>query len=274
MYSENDREQQPDSLPALSMEVSRERVESLWRQAMAQKSSARSDLSAARANRSKAEMERQRNSNQALEATREACRDLIQQAEHQLAKAKQAESQAEQILAGAEQEATKAQVLRQEVEEYRQRIMTETQEDSQRVREEARESALRESAEIKRHVTYEVQCMLSEIDTMRAAAQEELETQRIYADAASIQATSHDIRTQVLARLEAPNVEEFPTNGGALPPADQQPVEPEATSDGMDATGFEEMELVATNGHLKEDAQSSPSEYKRNQKSSGSKGSA
>jgi len=57
------------------------------------------------------------------------------------------------------------------------------------VREEARESA-----EIKRHVTYEVQCILSEIDTMRAAAQEELDTQRVYADAAGIRATSRDIR--------------------------------------------------------------------------------
>ena len=274
MYSENDREQQPDSLPAMSMEVSRERVESLWRQAMAQKSSARSDLSAARANRSKAEMERQKTSNQALEATRTACRELIQEAEHQLARAKQAESQAKQTLADAEQESKRVQGLREGAEEYRERIIKVAQEEALRVREEGRDAALQESAEIKRHVTYEVQCILSEIDAVRAAAQEELETQRIYTDAASIRATSHDVRTQVLAKLDGPSKEDLPTNGSALPPADPKPAEPEADINGVDPARSEEMELVTANGHMDEEAPSSPAQHKRNQKGSGPKDSA
>jgi len=276
MYSENEKEQQPDSLPALSMEVFRERVESLWRQAMAQKSSARSDLSAARANRSKAEMERQRTSNQALEATREACKELIEEAERQLAKARQAESQAEQMLAGVEQESTRAQLLRQEADEYRQRIMKETQEESQRVREEARESVLRESAEIKRHVTYEVQCILSEIDTMRASAQEELDTQRVYADAAGIRATSRDIRAQVLAgldalSLDAPFKAALPANGSVQPPSEPETAEPEAATDGVDSTRSESRELVTANGHLEEEPPPGPEEDKPGRKRSSPK---
>ena len=274
MYSENDREQQPDALPALSMEVSRERVESLWRQAMAQKSSARSDLSAARANRSRAEMERQRTSNQALEATSEACRELIQEAERQLAKARQAESQAEQVLADAVQESARAQMLRQEAEEYRQRIMKEAQEESQRVRQEARESALRETADIKRHVSYEVQCILSEIDTMRAAAQEEMETQRIYADAAGIRATSQDLRAQVLARLDAPSKNELPANGSVKPPSEPEATESEASTNVVDSTRSEARELVIANGHLEEEPPSSPAEDKPGRKNSSPKASA
>lgn len=258
----------------MSMEVSRERVESLWRQAMAQKSSARSDLSAARANRSKAEMERQKTSNQALEATRTACRELIQEAEHQLARAKQAESQAKQTLADAEQESKRVQGLREGAEEYRERIIKVAQEEALRVREEGRDAALQESAEIKRHVTYEVQCILSEIDAVRAAAQEELETQRIYTDAASIRATSHDVRTQVLAKLDGPSKEDLPTNGSALPPADPKPAEPEADINGVDPARSEEMELVTANGHMDEEAPSSPAQHKRNQKGSGPKDSA
>ena len=81
MQSEDTRNEQRDSLQNLSMEVSRERVESLWRQAIARRSSSRSDLTAAKASRARAEVERQRTSHQALESTRDACRTLIAEAE-------------------------------------------------------------------------------------------------------------------------------------------------------------------------------------------------
>ena len=54
MESEESRMEQQDALQNIPMEVSRERVESLWRQVLNQKSSARSDLAEARASRAKA----------------------------------------------------------------------------------------------------------------------------------------------------------------------------------------------------------------------------
>ena len=227
-YAEDQREEQQESGRSYSMEVSRERVETLWRQALRQKSSGKADLAAAKATRSKAEMERQQMSQAALEATRHACRDLIAEAERQLARAKQVEAEAEKnlteaearineaetarldadryretaladsyrekVMAEAQQQAQtarseadsyrdkvtaetqqEAQTARSDADSYREKVMAEAEQEAQRIRDEARAATLQECEELKRHVTYEVESILSEIDTIREAAQEELE---------------------------------------------------------------------------------------------------
>ena len=163
---------------------------------------ARSDLAAARASRVTAEMERQRISNEALEATREACKQLISETERQLAKAKQAEADAAIKLAEAEEEVKRAQATRSEADSYREKVIAEAQQEAQRIRDEARSSALQECEGLKRHVTYEVQSILGEVDAIRAAAQEELEAQKIYADTANIKVMSQDIRAQVMDSVD------------------------------------------------------------------------
>lgn len=196
----------------LPLEASRHRVESLWRQVLSQKSTSRPDLAAARASRAKAELERQRISQEALEATRDACRDLISETEHQLMRAKEVEKEAEQKLKDAAAELQRAQNLHAEADSYRfriaaeadsykEKILSEAHDEAQRIREEQRANTLRECDELKRHVTYEVQSILAEVDAIREAAQEELEAQRIYSEAANLKVTSHGVRSQVLAKL-------------------------------------------------------------------------
>ncbi len=63
------KEEKKEPLDDFSLAVPRERVESLWRQVLTQRSTGRSDLAAARASRSKAELERRRIYHEALEAT-------------------------------------------------------------------------------------------------------------------------------------------------------------------------------------------------------------
>ena len=87
MDSENHKDGQYDPVRDFSMEVSRERVEKLWKQAQSHKRSARSDLAVAKATRAKAELERQRIASEAMEATRAACIEIIGEAERQLSKA-------------------------------------------------------------------------------------------------------------------------------------------------------------------------------------------
>jgi hypothetical protein len=255
----------------LPLEASRHRVESLWRQVLSQKSTSRPDLAAARASRAKAELERQRISQEALEATRDACRDLINETERQLMRAKEAEKAAEQKLQDATAELQRAQNLHAEADSYRfriaaeadsykEKILAEAHQEAQRLREEQRANTLRECDELKRHVTYEVQSILAEVDAIREAAQEELEAQKIYSEAANLKVTSHDVRSQILARLtEAINEEAVseglfisqdddkpstgPTNEGATaatpadaPPAGQEALE-SASPDRDSATG-------------------------------------
>ena len=108
MDNEEVKEKQQDELENIAMEVSRERVESLWRQVLNQKSSARADLAVARASRAKAEMEKQRISNEALEATKEACRQLIGETEQKLGVARIPEADAANKLAVREKELQQA----------------------------------------------------------------------------------------------------------------------------------------------------------------------
>ncbi len=199
---QHNMDEHQDSFQGLSTEVSRDRVESLWRQAQNHRSSAQSDLTAARASRTRAEMERHRIANEALEATRHACGELIAEAERQLMRARQVEAEVQKMRAEADTEMKQAQMSRSEADSYRERVMAEVQQEAQRMRDEARSATLRECDELKRHVTYEVQCILSEIDTIRAAAQEELEAQRIYAEAATIKTMSHNVRAQVMGRMD------------------------------------------------------------------------
>ena len=209
MDNEEVKEEQQDELENIAMEVSRERVESLWRQVLNQKSSARADLAVARASRAKAEMGKQRISNEALEATREACRQLIGETEQKLGVARIPEADAANKLAVREKELQQAQAEWVEADGYRDRVMTEadnyrekvlaeTQQDAHRIREDARSAALRECQELKRHVTYEV---LAEVDAIRAAAQEELEAQRIYSETANLKSTTAEVRAQVLGNV-------------------------------------------------------------------------
>ena len=187
------------------------------------------DLAAARASRSKAELERRRIYHEALEATKEASEQLIAEAERQLERAKKAEAESDKKRAKVEEELKQAQLARAEsdsyreksvaeadsycekviaeADSYREKVATEAQQESQleaqRIREEARAAALQECNELKRHVTNEVQAILDEIEAIRGAAEEELEAQRIYAETANIKAMTHDVRTNVVESVEA-----------------------------------------------------------------------
>ena len=88
-----------------------------------------------------------------------------------------------------------------EADNYREKVLAETQQDAHRIREDARSAALRECQELKRHVTYEVQSILAEVDAIRAAAQEELEAQRIYSETANLKSTTAEVRAQVLGNV-------------------------------------------------------------------------
>ncbi len=111
----------------------------------------------------------------------------------------EADSYREKVTAQAQEE---AQAARSEADSYREKVMAQAQEEGQRIRDEARTAAMHECEELKRHVSYEVQCMLSEIDTIRAAAEEELEAQRIYSEAASMKAMSPEMPSQIMAEVE------------------------------------------------------------------------
>ena len=274
MDLEENRDEYQDSFHNFSLEVSRDGVESLWKQAMTHKSSGRSDLAAAKASRARAEMERQRISKDALEATREACRELIGETERQLARAREVEAEVERNLAEAQEQTKKAEMDRAgadsylkgvtaeadgyrekvvaEADSYRQKataeadadreaVMAEAQQEAERIRDEARSGVLHECEELKRHVTYEVQCILSEVDDIRAAAQEELEAQRIYSETANIRAMSHDVQSRMLGSGDHSPNGGNPTNGDGSTMENAEPWEAMETNESASPDHMEAM---------------------------------
>ncbi len=235
MKSQETMERQLDSFDNFPLEVSRDRVEALWRQAIHHRATARAELSPARQSRARAEMERQRVCQETLAATRESCKEIVAESERKHLSARQVEAEAkgrwgeaekrmEQVLAArAEADAYREKVMAEcssfsdqgiskadayrtrtmgEADAYRDKLVSDVQQEAQRVREEARASAVRECEDLKRHVTYEVQCILSEVDALKAAAEEELEAQRIYAETANIRTMSRDVRARVIDGAE------------------------------------------------------------------------
>ena len=282
------KEQKQGELQASSLEAVRERVEGLWQQAMSNRTSGREELAAAKANRAKAETERQLVANAALDVTKKTCDELIREAEKRLANAKEAESKArkkhteaqkeweqakkesneacsyrdkavaevesyrETVTAEADSYSTK---VRSEADAYRERVMAEAetcrettlagaQEETQRIREEAREMAAQECAELKRHAGHEIQTVLAEIDTMKQAAQEELEAQRIYTQAASLNAMTTDLQSRMMEQVD----KALADNDGS--DTNDAPVEQEQTWEPGDVVKADVPVVVAmANGH-------------------------
>lgn len=234
MDSENGRDTQNGAMEHYSLDVSRDRVESLWRQVLNHKNSSRSDLTAVRASRARAEMERQKASKEALEATRQTCDQLIAESERQLATAREVERAAQMKMVDADETLKQAEMTLGEANTYREnmmaeadsyrdkamadadshrqmttdeadscreKIMAEARQEAQRIRDEAMAAATQECTDLKRQVTYEVQSILNEVDAMRAAAQEEMEAQKIYAETAQIKAMSQKSCAELMGNV-------------------------------------------------------------------------
>ena len=234
MDSENGRDTQNSAMEHYSLDVSRDRVESLWRQVLNHKNSSRSDLTAVRASRARAEMERQKASKEALEATRQTCDQLIAESERQLASAREVERAAQMKMGEAEETLKQSEMTRSEANTYRENMMVEADsyrdktmaeadsyrqtsmdevnghrekmmaeawQETQRIRDEAMAAAMQECTDLKRQVTYEVQSILNEVDAMRAAAQEEMEAQKIYAEKAQIKAMSQKTCAELMGNV-------------------------------------------------------------------------
>ncbi len=177
-------------------------------------------LALSQASRTHAESERQRVASGILDATRQACQELISDGEKVLIKAKRLEIEADRkhqtaqgvlertnvIRAEADAYADKvkreADANRAEADAHAERVMAESQHQAADLVERARVAAQRECAELKQQASFEAKQMLGQAQVIRAAAQEELEAHRIYAEAARLNAESHEVLVHARTRLD------------------------------------------------------------------------
>ncbi len=184
-------------------------------------------LALSQASRVHAEAERQRVAKGIVDATREACQELIADGEKVLNKAKRLEVEAERKHQTAESVIEKANTARAEADAYSQKIrgeadafradadshaeraVAEAQQQAQEISERARAAAQRECAELKQQATFEAKQMLGQAQVIRTAAQEELEAHRIYVEAARLNAESYEVLVRARVKLEEPPQDQF-----------------------------------------------------------------
>ena len=185
-------------------------------------------LALSQASRVEAESERQRVAKGIVDATKQACQELIADGEKVLKKAKWLESEAERKHQAAEIVIGKANTARAEADAYSQKVksdadafrsdaeshgeraVAEARHQAKEILDRARAAALRECAELRQQASFEAKQMLSQAQVIRTAAREELEAHRIYVEAARLNSESHEVLIRSRTQVEEPPQRQSP----------------------------------------------------------------
>ena len=173
-----------------------------WDQSQQDKASGEGPLEASKLTKGEAEIARQSIANEILEAAKTVCGELIADTERTLEKARYLEAEADRKHVEAHEERERAAEIRQEAEEYRESLIDDAKRQSAEHIERARAASERECSELKNRASIDAEKMLAQAQVMRAAALEELEAQKIYAEAARFKAASQETLDQARNRLD------------------------------------------------------------------------
>ena len=195
----------PQEAPAdFSWESLPEFTKERWEEAIGYSSAVENQLAKAKANRTQAEVERQRIANEILSATKEACQAVVADARKTLNKIKAQTEEAERNLQDAKRGLTEAKSIRAEADAYRETVLARAEQQSVELLQRARSDAEAECGKLKQQVSIEAQRMMAHAEALRAAARDELEAQRIYAEAAMLKADAHEALAQLKGNLDLP----------------------------------------------------------------------
>ena len=148
-----------------------------------------------------AEHARQTIANEILEAAKAVCGELIVDTERTLEKARFLESEADRKHLESHEEIQLSEGIRRDAEEFRDSMLEEAKRQADELLERARATAERETSEMKQRASIEADKMMAHARVMRGAAAEELEAQKIYAEAARFKSDSQGTLSQARSRF-------------------------------------------------------------------------
>ena len=192
-----------------------DQVEELWNQIMLNRALDDPQISQAKARRSEAEQAREQVSLDTASAAKLLCDGMKSEATKKLEEAETARAQVERERQQVETELGRAKETRAEAERARERMLAEAEEKAQKIVDKARTATQEEVSELKRRALEEIKGIMARVDSIRVAAEEELETQRILTNIAKLKATS----TSALAEIAGQN-DDWPALDGEEPGAD------------------------------------------------------
>lgn len=205
-----------------SDEMNSESIESLWRQALLIRDFARDEVDATRRRRADAEQARQQAEQDSIRATEELCEDIRAEAQSDLEDAKRTLETARELQIQAEAELDAARSIKQQAEADSARIQADAHDAAATNIEAARKmladaevtnrtiiseaeaaaksiladitaTAEDDAAKLRAKATEEIQRIAVDIEAARAAAEEELETQRILTDTMRIKSAASKV---------------------------------------------------------------------------------
>ncbi len=178
-------------------------------------------MAASKRAKGEAEHARQNVANEILETAKTVCGELIADAERTLEKARNLESESDQRRAEAHEDRELAADIRRESEEYHDSLIKDAKRQSAEHIDRSRAAAERECSEMKQRAFTESEKMLAHAQVMLAAAQEELEAQRIYSEAARFKTASQQTLDQARNRLgnDQPTSAPEPAKNGVSDPS-------------------------------------------------------
>ena len=197
-------------------------AEAAWRQALLLRELSRDERVVARKRRTEAEAARAQAEHEAITATKQLCSELqaqarmkLQQAEDELAEASRikadAESDSKRMMTEARAELDHAIQTRQEAEAYAEEVGANARSAADALMEQTRSGAEEMASRMRRETAEDIRKILTEIEVARAAAEDELETQRILSETARVRAFSQGLAAEAapaeMAKTNAPVAE-------------------------------------------------------------------
>jgi hypothetical protein len=210
---------QNDKPLALSWDTLPDLAKNRWEEAVAFDVTVENQLAKAKAkaDRTIAESERQRIAKEILDATKDVCKEIITDGQRALNRATKMEAEAAKNHSHSQDELEQAHAIRSEAENYRARIMAEVDQEAKEFIDKAKSTIDKECLALRTQAAQEAQRILGQVELMKTAVQEELETQKIYTDAARIKVSSDELLSKLRAIQSDPDYpEDFELDGEPL----------------------------------------------------------
>ena len=170
-----------------------EKVETLWRQLMINRSVSSGELAEAKARRAEAEEAREQAEKEAINTAQAIAGGLKAEAERELTEAKRIAEEARHTRQSVEAELDRLKVKKADAEKERDQVIAGAQRSAQEIIDQARAAAQRETTELRGQALKEIKTVLTRVEAMRASVNEELEIQRILTNVAKLKANSRAV---------------------------------------------------------------------------------
>jgi hypothetical protein len=191
--AKNNVEDHSEAPLALSWDTLPDMAKNRWEEAVAFDVTVENHLAKAKADRTLAETERQRIAKEILDATKDVCKEIITDGQRALNRAKKMETEATKNHSDSQYELEQASAIRAEAEGYRDKTMAEVDQEVRDYIDLAKSTSDKECLALRTQAAQESQRILGQVEIMKTAVKEELETQKIYTDAARIKASSDEL---------------------------------------------------------------------------------